>query len=90
MGSFIRTVRYEGMNIRELLYHLVIYVVKSYTVMYITGSYCYCQNNTVNIAGGMGFIGQLLLMVALYKQTTFWVCGADGDGFLLRFLFTLL
>lgn len=90
MGSFIRTVRYEGMNIRELLYYLVIYIVKGNTVMYIAGGNFHSQNNTVNIAGGMGFIGQLLLMVALYKQTTFWVCGADGDGFLLRFLFTLL
>ena len=57
MRGFVSTVCYKSMDIRELLYYLVIYVVKSYTVMYITGSYFYCQNNTVNIAGGMGFIG---------------------------------
>ena len=45
----------------------------------------YCQNDTVNIAGGMCFIGQLLLVVALDKQPAVWVgsafyCGSPGTS----------
>ena len=89
MGSFIRTVRYKSMDIRELLYYLVVNIVKGDTVMYIARGDFYGQNNTVDIAGSMGFIGQLLLVVALHKQTAVGVSGADSNG-LLRFLLAFL
>ena len=75
MGSFIRTVRYKSMDIRELLYYLVVNIVKGDTVMYIARGDFYGQNNTVDIAGSMGFIGQLHLVVALYEQTAVRVSG---------------
>ena len=90
MGSFIRTVRYKSMDIRELLYYLVVNIVKGDTVMYIARGDFYGQNNTVDIAGSMGFIGQLLLVVALYEQTAVRVSGADCNSFLLSFLLALL
>ena len=90
MWSFVCAVRYKSMNIGKLFYYLIVNIVKGNTVMYIARGYFHCQNNTVNIAGGMGFIGQLLLVVALYEQTAVGVGGADGDGFLLCFLLALL
>ena len=42
-------------------------------IMDIARGNLYCQNDTVNIAGGMCFIGQLLLVVALDKQPAVWV-----------------
>ena len=90
MRSLIGTVANKGINIRELLYHLIINIIKYYTVMDIAGSNFHSQNNTVDIAGGMGFIGQLLLVVTLYEQTAVRICGADDDGLLLCFLLAFL
>ena len=81
MGSLICAVRYKSMNIRKLLYYLVINIVKGNTVMYIAGGDFHCQNNTVNIAGSMCFISQLLFVVSLNKQTAVRVSGADCDSF---------
>ena len=44
MGSLICTVRYESMDIRELLNYLVVNIVKGNAVMYIAGGDFYCQN----------------------------------------------
>ena len=90
MRSLVRTVRYNSMDFRKLLNYLVIDVVKRYTVMYIAGSNFYCQNNTMNIAGCMCFISQLLLVVVLYEQTAVRICGTDDNSFLLSFLLALL
>ena len=90
MRGLIRTVCHKSMNIRELLYYFVVNIVKRNTVMYIAGSYFHCQYNTVNIAGGMCFISQLLSVVTLYEQTAIRVGGTDSNGFLLRFLLALL
>ena len=89
MEVLVCAVCYNSMDFRELFYYLVINVVKRYTVMHIAWGNFYCQNNTVNIAGCMGFISQLLLVVALYEQTALRICGTDGNGllcFLLAFL----
>ena len=57
-------------------------------IMDIARGNLYCQNDTVNIAGGMCFIGQLLLVVALDKQPAVWVGSAFYNCFcLLCFLF---
>ena len=90
MRGLIRTVCHKSMNIRELLYYLVINIIKRNTVMYIARGYFHCQNYTVNIAGSMCFISQLLLVVALYEQTAVKVSGADCNSFLLSFLLALL
>lgn len=90
MGRLICAVRYKGMDIRELLYYLVIYIIKCNAIMDIARGNLYCQNDTVNIAGGMCFIGQLLLVVALDKQPAVWVGSAFYYCFcLLCFLFAL-
>ena len=90
MGRLICAVRYKGMDIRELLNHLVIYIIKCNAIMDIARGDLYCQNDTVNIAGGMCFIGQLLLVVTLDKQPAVWVGSAFYYCFcLLCFLFAL-
>ena len=89
MRGLIGAVCYKCMDIRELLYYLVVNIIKGNAVVYIAGGNFYCQNNTMNITGGMGFIGQLLLVVAFHEQTTFWVCGANSNSFLLCFLLAL-
>lgn len=53
------------------------------------GGNLYCKNDTVDIAGGMRFIGQLLLVLTLDKQAAVRVSSADGDGFFLCILFAL-
>ena len=90
MRSLVSTVRYESMNLWKLFHYLVINIVKGNTVVYIAGGYFHCQNNTVNIAGGMSFVGQLLLVVALYEQTAVGVSGTDSNALLLCFLLSLL
>ena len=90
MRGLISTVGYKCMDIRELFHYLVVNIVKGNTVMYIAGGNFYCQNDSANIASCMCLIGKLLLVVALYKQTTIRVGGADSNGFLLCFLLYLL
>ena len=90
MWGLIRAVRYESMNLWKLFHYLVINIVKGNTVMYIARGYFHCQNNTVNIAGGMCFISQLLFVVSLNKQTTVGVGGTDSNDFFLCFLLAFL
>ena len=89
MRSLIGTVCHKSMDIRELFYYLVVNIVKWNTVMYIARGYFHGKNNTVDVTGGMGLVGQLLLVVAFYEQTTVRICGTDGNGVLLRFLLAL-
>ena len=89
MRGLVGAVSYYGLDFGVLFYQFVIYVVESYTVMYIAGSYFYFQNITVLVADGMGFVSHLLLVVAFYKHPRIRVGGALGDGFLLGFLFPL-
>ena len=89
MGSLVCAVCHKGVNIRKLLDHMIVVIVKRYTVMDSAGGNLYCKNDTVDIAGGMRFIGQLLLVLTLDKQAAVRVSSADGDGFLLCILFAL-
>ena len=52
MGCFIGAVCHKCVDIRELLDHLVVYIVKRYAVMNIAGGNFYRKNNTVDITGG--------------------------------------
>ena len=90
MRGLVGTVCHKSMDIRELLDYLVINIIERNTVMDIAGGYFYRKDNTVDIAGGMGFVSQLLLVVTLDEQPTVRVGGADGNRFLLCFLFALL
>lgn len=81
MGSLVCAVCHKGVNIRKLLDHMIVFIVKRYTVMDSAGGNLYCKNDTVDIAGGMRFIGQLLLVLTLDKQAAVRVSSADGDGF---------
>ena len=89
MGSLVCAVCHKGVNIRKLLDHMIVFIVKRYTVMDSAGGNLYCKNDTVDIAGGMRFISQLFLVVSLDEQTAVRVSSADGDGFLLCILFAL-
>ena len=60
MRGLVCTIGYESMDIRELFYYVVINIVKYNTVMYIARGNFYCQNNSADIAGCMGFITKAL------------------------------
>ena len=89
MRGLVGAVRYHGLDFGVLFYQSVIYIVKRYAVMYIAGGYFYFQNIAVLVAGGVGFIGHLFLMVAFYKHSRIRICSAFGYYFLLGFLFAL-
>ena len=89
MRGFVSAVRYHSVDFGMLFYQFVIYVVESYTVMYIAGSYFYFQNIAMLVADGVGFVCHLFLVVAFYKHPRIRVGGTLGDGFLLGFLFPL-
>ena len=50
-----------------LLYYFVIYIIKRYAVVYISGCYLRFQYKAVLVAGGMCFISKLLFMLSLYE-----------------------
>lgn len=83
MGSLVCAVCHKGVNIRKLLDHMIVFIVKRYTVMDSAGGNLYCKNDTVDIAGGMRFISQLLLVVSLDEQAAVWI----GRVFTTVFIF---
>ena len=89
MRSLISTVCHKSTNVGELFYDSVVNIIKGDTVMDVAGGDFRFQNYTMGIAGSMGFIGELLFVVALDKQTTLRVGGTDGYGFRFCLLFTL-
>lgn len=68
MGSLVCAVCHKGVNIRKLLDHMIVFIVKRYTVMDSAGGNLYCKNDTVDIAGGMRFISQLFLVSPLTNR----------------------
>ena len=82
----VRTICNYGFYFRKPLYHFVIHFIKCNTVMDIAGSHDYFHHKTVFIAGGMGFVGKLALVVAFYKQTTVRVSDTFCDCALFLFL----
>ena len=67
MGRFVSTVGYDCLDLRKTFGYFLIHLVKCYTVMDIAGRDYGFQYETVLVAGGMGFIGKLLLVFAFYK-----------------------
>ena len=53
MRGLVGAVHYHSIDFGVLLYQFIIYVVESYAVMYIAGSYFYFQNIAVLVADGM-------------------------------------
>ena len=58
--------------------YFVIYLVPRNTVMDIACGHFHAQDEAVFIAGGMGFIGKLPLMLAFYEHSAVRVCGRNG------------
>ena len=58
--------------------YFVIYLVPRNTVMNIACGHFHAQNEAVFIAGGMGFVGKLPLMLAFYEHSAVRVCGRNG------------
>ena len=74
--SFVCGIRHNGLNFRKGLCHFVINIIKRHTVVDVAGGNHRFQHIAILIAGGMGLIGKLPLMVSLHKHTTIRVCGA--------------
>lgn len=43
MGSLVCAVCHKGVNIRKLLDHMIVFIVKRYTVMDVAGGNLYCK-----------------------------------------------
>ena len=59
-----------------------IYVIGSYAVMCIAGSFFCFRNRTVLVADGVDFINHLFLVVAFYEHSDIRGGGTLGEGFL--------
>ena len=67
MGRLVGRIGHNGLYLWMLLRYLVIYLVKGHAVMDIAGCHDCFQHETVLVAGGMGFIRKLPLVLALYE-----------------------
>ena len=66
--EWIQRYQIEGsLGLSNILYYFVVYIVKRYAVMYISGCYFCFQYKAVLVAGGMRFISKLLFMLSLYE-----------------------
>ena len=67
MRRFVCGIGHNGLYLWEIFRYLVVYLIKSNTVMNIAGSYHCLKHKTVLVTGSMGFIGELPLVLALYE-----------------------
>ena len=67
MGCLVGTVCNYGFYFRKTLRYLVIYFVKSYTVMDIARCYYYFHHKTILVTGCVSFIGKLPFVIPFYK-----------------------
>ena len=74
--SFVCGIRHNGLNFRECLYHFVINVIESHAVVDVAGGNHRFQHIAALVAGGVGLIGKLPLVLPFHKYTTFRVCCA--------------
>ena len=68
---FVCRVQNDGFYFGILFYYFVIYIIKSYAVMNIAGSYFYAYYITVFLAGCMRFIRELSFVLTFYEQSAF-------------------
>ena len=67
MGCFIRSVGHNSLYLWKFFRYFVVNLIKGYAVMDITGSHHSLQHKAVLVAGGMGFIRKLPLVLSLYE-----------------------
>ena len=67
MRRFVCGIGHNGLYLWKIFRYLVIYPVKGHAVMDIAGCHDCLQHETVLVAGGMGFVSELPLMLALYE-----------------------
>ena len=67
MGRLVGGIGNNDLYLWMLLRYLVIYLVKGHAVMDIAGSHDCLQHETILVAGSMGFIRKLPLVLALYE-----------------------
>jgi len=75
--GLISRVHGHELNIKFAGY-IVIYLIPCHTVMDISGSYLYSQNETSFVTSRMRFVGKLPLMLSFYEHSTIRVCGGNG------------
>ena len=80
MWCLVCSVSYNRFHFRERFCYLVVYIIKCYAVMDISGSNYRFQYKTMLVTRGMGFVCELPLVVALYEHTTRRICHTTGHG----------
>ena len=84
MRCFVGTVCYYRFYFWKVFYKFIIYIIKCYAIVNITGGYYCFKNKTIFVACCVSFISKLSLVFTLYEQTAFGVSCALCD--FLRFL----
>ena len=67
MRRFVCGIGHNGLYLWEIFRYFVVNFIKGHAVMDIAGSHNGFQHETILVAGGMRFIGELSLMLALYE-----------------------
>ena len=67
MRRFVCGIGHNGLYLWEIFRYFVVNFIKGHAVMDIAGSHNGFQNKTILVTGGMGLIGELSLMLALYE-----------------------
>ena len=65
MRRFVCGISHNGLYLWEIFRYFVVNFIKGHAVMNIAGSYHCLKHKTVLVAGGMRFIGELPLVLAL-------------------------
>ena len=67
MRRFVCGIGHNGLYLWEIFRYFVVNFIKGHAVMNIAGCHDCFQHKTVLVAGGMRFIGELALVLALYE-----------------------
>ena len=67
MGCLVGGIGNDSLYLWKFLCYIVIYFIKGYAVMDIAGGHHGLQHKAVLVAGGMGFIRKLPLVLSLYE-----------------------
>ena len=67
MWCFVRGVGHNSLYLRKIFRYFVVNLIKGYAVMDIAGGHHGLQHKAVLVAGGMGFIRKLPLVLSLYE-----------------------
>ena len=79
MRCFVCTVCYYRFYFRKVFYQFIIYIIKRYAVVNITGRYYCFKNKTIFVTSCVCFIRKLSLMFSLYEKSAFGIsCALDN------------